>query len=282
MNRLVYLNGEILEFGNARISPEDRGFLFADGVYEVIRCYHGKLFFYTDHLNRLKYSLDQLRINNVSIDSFEEIILKLIEINGFQNEDATVYIQVTRGAYKRGLAFPPSDVLPTVYMSVSKVEPDEIAAKEGIKAVTVDDNRWARNDIKSIARLSNVLAHQEAIEKGAKVGIYLKNGYLTEGTHTGLFAVKKNIVITHPETNEILKSITRNIVTMLCSKLAIEIIEMPLKLSGVKDMDELFIVGTTPEITAVTQLDALVIGTGKPGQVTKKLQNEFSLLVNSL
>ncbi len=279
---ISYFNGKYLDKSEISISPDDRGFLFGDGVYEVIRSYHGKLFCFNDHMERLNYSLSQLRIEFRELDKLEGILNRIIHDNSLLDKDATLYIQITRGVYKRMLQFPSEPLKPTVYITPTIVDYDTDRQRTGINAYTVADHRWDRCDIKSITLLANVLSHQEAIEKGGQIGIYTMNDLITEGTHTSVFAVKGGKVLTHPANQQILSSITRKVVTNLCSNLYIDLIEHPIKIDDVYFVDELFIVGTTPEITPVVLLNDQKIGNGTPGKITQLLQAEFRKLVDLL
>lgn len=274
----VYFNSEYLKKEDVKISPDDRGFLFGDGAYEVIRCYHGNLFMFEDHINRLNYSLAELKIDCNTSD-FESVIRKLISINNFQNSDIVIYIQITRGVAPRSLAFPKEKTNATVYVTTSEINNVYYSYKEGIKAVFVDDIRWNRCDIKSVNLLANVIAHNQALEKNAQIGLFVKNGIITEGTHVGVFGVKNNCLVTHPSGKDILPSITRKVIFQLCEKLKIPILEEAVTIDNVFDLDELFVVGTSPEIAPVIFLEGKEFGNGKPGQITIRLQREFGDLL---
>lgn len=276
---IVFFNGKLIPKNEVRISPDDRGFLFGDGVYEVIRSYSGKLFMFTEHLNRMKYSLKELQINYPKISELEEVIHELIHLNSFQETDATVYLQITRGVAPRSLKFPDKNIEPTVYITVNQINEHYYLYKNGIKAILVDDIRWNRCDIKSINLLANVLCHNEAISKGAEIGLFVKDGIITEGTQVGVFGVKDGNLITHPSGNKILPSITRKVIFDLCKMLEITVKEQAIRPENVYYLDELFVVGTSPEIAPIIYLDKKIISTGKPGKITMRLQKAFSELV---
>jgi D-alanine transaminase len=275
---IVFFNGKFLEKEEVKISPDDRGFLFGDGVYEVIRCYFGKFFLFSEHIERMKYSLKELSIVYNEIEKLEPIAQELIKLNSFQQTDATVYIQITRGAAPRSLKFP-ENISPTVYLTLNKLHEQYKEFGKGIKAVLVDDIRWNRCDIKSINLLANVLAHNEALNKDAEIGLFVKNGIITEGTHVGLFGVKNGCLITHPSGKEILPSITRKVIFDLCKKLNIQVIEQAIKPENVYNLDELFVVGTSPEIAPILVLDKKNIADGRPGTTTLHLQKAFKELI---
>jgi len=281
-DRIAYFNGRFMSIDKIRISPNDRGFLFADGVYEVIRSYKGKLFMYNEHIDRLKYSLSELKINFHNTASLKGIILELLRRNKLENVDATTYIQITRGEYERMLKFPPADVPPTVYIVPKPIQLDEQTIIKGIKAVSVEDVRWGRCDIKTVALLPNALAHQQAIEQGADIGLFTKDGNITEGTHVSVFGVKNGSLITYPAGKHILPSITRKVVKQLCEELNLELIEKAISLDSISDIDELFVVGTTPEITPVISVNDIIIANGKPGNITLMLQKAFNRFVGEL
>lgn len=279
IDTIVFYNGVYMPKSEVRISPDDRGFLFGDGVYEVIRAYYGKLFRATDHIERLLNSLHQIRIQYPEIYSFEEVAKELLARNGLLKEDATVYIQITRGVSPRGLAFPKNEVAPTVYVMANKVNQQACLSDTGVVAHLVDDVRWLRCDIKATTLLANVLAHQESLDSGAVIGIFNKNGIITEGTHVGVFAVKNQKIFTHPSGSAILPSITRQVVIELCYTLNYEVIETPVSVEDLADLDELFIVGTTPEITPVIRIDEIIVNQGVVGPITRQIQQAFYQLV---
>ncbi|MFB0509180.1 MAG: D-amino-acid transaminase [bacterium] len=257
------------------LSPNDRGFMFADGAYEVIRTYNGKFFRLNEHLVRFKRSVDALRIDNRDIPLIETAIKELIKRNNLQSSDATIYIQVTRGVWQRSHAFPTEPVLPTVYIEASRFVPHKDDARLGIAAITVSDIRWARCDIKAIGLLPNVLARQQAVDNGAAEAIFVRDGILTEGTHTNVFGVQDGVVMTHPKTNYILAGITRDAVLGLCATNKIPFSETFILEHKLSDLEEMFLVGTTVEIMPVIKVNGKPIGKGRPGKITKALQVAF-------
>lgn len=257
------------------ISPNDRGFMFGDGAYEVVRTYYGKLFNLPEHLKRFKRSLDALRIDASDIPLIETAVKEILKRNNLQTGDATIYIQVTRGIWRRSHAFPTEPVQPTVYVEASRFIPHKDDAKKGVDAITVNDIRWARCDIKAIGLLPNVLARQQAVENGAAEAIFVRDGVLTEGTHTNVFGVHNGLVITHSKTNYILAGITRDAVINLCAALHIPFSESFIPESKLPELDELFLAGTTVEIMPVIKINGNPIGKGRPGKITKALQIAF-------
>ena len=275
---IVYFNGEFIPKEKVQVSPDDRGFLFADGAYEVIRSYEGKLFKLEEHLRRLARSLGELRIHYPGICELKEIAEKLIRINNLCKGQALIYIQVTRGKAQRTHFFPEEETIPTVYLAASVFHYDPQKLSEGIKIILVPETRWQRCDIKSVALLPNVLARQQAKERGADEAVFVRDGIITEGTHTNFFAVFEDKLFTHPVNNHILAGITRKVVLDLCSQLDISVEEIAIPETKLKEVDELMIVGTTTEITPVVQVGHLKIGNGKPGPITLELQRRFYLM----
>lgn len=276
---IVYFNGRYTEKENVRISPDDRGFLFADSVYEVVRSYQGHLFMFDEHMLRLQKNLDILRIDFKELEQIKPVMLEIITRNDLQKQDVTLYLQITRGAYpQRTLKFPEGEINPTIYIYVNQIIKDMSKYRNGIKVVSVEDKRWGLCHVKTTALVSNVLAQQEAIEKGGDMGVFIKNGLLTEGTHTSVFGIKNGVIYTHPTTNHILPSITRLVVMKLCKHLDIRLVEKAIDSSHIDSIDELFVVGTTPEVAPVIQFNNILIGKGSIGKTTQKLQIAFDAL----
>lgn len=277
----VYLNNEFLQMEKAKISPFDRGFLFADGVYESIRTYSGKLFKYAEHLNRLKRSLNEIRLPYNETEKIEKVIYELIKRNSIEDE-ALIYLQITRGlSIPRTHNFQEGDVNPTVFISATTIGTNAQEKKEGIKVSIQDDIRWQRCDIKSVSLLPVVLANQSAVDAGGKEAILNRDGIITEGSRTNFFAIKDKTVFTAPEGHLILSGITRKIVLELCNPLEIEAKEEFIKADELKTFNEFFITSTTKEVTPVIQIDDRIIGNGRPGELTLNLQNGFKELVDN-
>lgn len=272
---IVYFNGRLVPKEDVRISPDDRGFLLADGAYEVILSYDGRLFKAEEHLKRLERSLRELRIEGADVGSLKDAAERLIQVNDLENGDASLYIQITRGAAVRTHAFPGSETPPTVYVAASPFQLPREKCEHGIKVILVPDIRWTRCDIKSVALLPNVLVSQQAKEAGAAEAIFVRDGAVTEGAHTNFCAVFDGQLITYPKSHYILGGITREIVLGLCGELGIPFEEFPILESQLREADELMIVGTTTEIMPVIQVDGWQVGDGEPGPVTRRLQQAF-------
>ena len=266
----VFLNGEYIPREEAAISPDDRGFLFSDGVYEVVRAYDGRLFELRRHTDRLAASLDALKIRGAREREMGSVCEALLERNGLTDSDALVYLQVTRGAAPRTHRFPSPPVQPTVYACAWAFSPAH-PPEEGARVITVPDQRWARCDIKTVGLIPNCLASQAAREAAAEEAIFVRDGVALEGTHTNLFAVFRGAVRTAPLTNYILPGVTRAVVLEMCADLGYEVEEAPILLDELYGANEIFIVGTTAEVTPVTDLDGRAVGAGRPGKTSLRL-----------
>ena len=271
----VYLDGRFIDHTDAKISVDDRGFLFADGVYEVIRAYDGRPFLAEPHILRLRAGLAALRMDPAVADGVLQIADRLLDANDLRSADSTIYIQVTRGVAPRKHAFP-ADVPPTVYVMAKQfAQHPTTYFDEGVAAVAVPDTRWTRCDIKSISLLPNVLANQQARDAGAFEALFVKDGVLIEGSHSNLFGVIDGELVTYPECNYILGGITRRLVLALARELGIPAREGPIYSHRIEEVEELFLSGTTTEVMPVTILDGSPVGTGDPGPVTRRLLQAY-------
>jgi D-alanine transaminase len=272
---IVYVNGTFMPRAQARVSVEDRGFVFGDGVYEVLRVINGRLFASKFHNQRLERSLDGVRITLAKGDSparFVEIGKQLLKDNNLLKGEATLYMQITRGATTRAHNFPPPDIAATVYISVARFAPYADLAQSGAPAITHPDLRWARCDLKTLNLLPNVLASQTAKERGGFEAMLIRDGIVTEGTKTNFFGVVNGSLRTHPSDHHILPGITRSVLRDLARDLSIELDETPIKASEIPKLTELFLTGTTTDVMPVVKLDDKPVGKGKPGELTRKLQ----------
>jgi len=272
---IVYVNGSFVPRAEARVSVEDRGFVFGDGVYEVLRAINGRLFAPRFHNERLKRSLDGLRISLRGADTperFVEIGRQLLKDNDLLQGEATLYMQVTRGAATRVHNFPPDDVAPTVYISVARFTPYSDFARDGAPVISCPDLRWGRCDLKTLNLIPNVLASQTAKERGAFEAMLIRDGVITEGAKTNFFGVVDGSLRTHPCDTHILPGITRTVLRDLARELGIEFAETPIKAKEIPRLSELFLTGTTTDVMPVVTLDENPIGKGKPGELTRRLQ----------
>jgi D-alanine transaminase len=266
----AYFDGRFVPRDDVRLSPEDRGFLFSDGVYEVLRAYGGRLFEVRRHLDRLSASLAGMRIRGVDVPGMATLFEELLERNGLTSQDALVYLQLTRGAAPRTHRFPDPPVSPTVYAYAWSYSPDT-ALEDGGRAITVPDQRWARCDLKTVALIPNCMANQAARDAAADEALFVRDGVALEGTHTNLFAVFRGQVRTAPLTNYILPGVTRAVVLELCEEAGFEVAEEPIFADELYRADEVFIVGTTAEVAPIVDLDGQAIGAGRPGTFALEL-----------
>jgi D-alanine transaminase len=274
MTERVWLNGEIMPLSEAKIGVEDRGYQFADGVYEVIRIYNGRPFTLKEHIDRLARSCDGIDLPG-AIDR-EQLIQ---EIARFVEEchlvDGMVYVQVTRGVAPRNHLYPVPAPEATVLFYTRQLPP--VAAPgtaEGVRLQTVSDERWKRCWVKSIALLANVLAKNAAARAGADEAVFVEDGRVSECSASNLFAVIGGKVVTPPLNNKVLPGITRLVLTQICGQLGIEFVERPLKLEEFKAADELFITSTTRELGWVSHVDGNQLAS-KCGAVTLKLHQAY-------
>ena len=271
--QFFYFNNEILPEEKIKISPFDRGFQFADGIYETLRWDNGRLFRLDAHLARLERSLKEVKINFNGFSDLEGIISELVRLNNFTEPPLLVYLQITRGAfYPRQHFFPPEDVQPTVFISVTPIKRNLEALSLGVKVILEKDIRWTRCDIKSISLLPNILARQKAAEKNAAEAIFVRDGYITEGTHTNVFGVKGGKVYTAPLSGFILPGVTREVVIDICKQKNITVVDEPIAENEIQSYDEFMITGTISEVTPVIQIDKMKVRDGKPGRITLEIQ----------
>jgi D-alanine transaminase len=272
---IAYLNGQFLNKEDIKISPDDRGFLFADGIYEVVRWYQGEFYDIDGHLTRLKRSLKELRIKWDEEDSFPAISRELIKLNELQKEQALVYIQVSRGVAPRTHSFPANDVSPTIYAFASSTKADTIAIESGVSVLIKKEMRWSRCDIKSISLLPNTLCFQESKENGNYECVFVRDGLITEGTHSNIFFVINGALYTHPESEYILSGITRKNVIRIALDLGIPVKEKAVTETIIGNINEAFLAGTGVEITPVIMMGENIIGNGQPGPLTKSIMEKF-------
>jgi D-alanine transaminase len=278
MSETVFLNGEFIKKEDAKISPNDRGFIFADGVYEVAKYYYGKPFRYNDHLKRLERSLAEIEIEYNETDKLEAIFDELITRNNLKDKHAGVYLQITRGEHKRVHYFP-EKIQPTVYAFAFELPSFKDNLENGIRVITHDDIRWQRCDIKSVSLLPNTMLYNKAVKAGAGECVLIRDGMVTEATHSSVLGVKNGTVITRPLSNLILPGITRKVILEICTANQIPYEEREFSETEMLEMDELIIAGTGSEITPAIQVNDNMIGNGKPGKITRLLQDKFFDLV---
>jgi D-alanine transaminase len=272
---IAYFNGNFIPKDNIRISPDDRGFLFGDGIYEVMKWYGGFFFDTESHLARMKRSLREVRINWPEADTFPSIAIELIKINKLEESQALIYLQVTRGAAPRNHAFPDPEVQPTVYAFAREAAQTGTETVTGVKVILRKDIRWSRCDIKSVSLLANTLSFQEAHERGMKECIFVREGMITEGSRSNLFLVADGILYTHPESGYILSGVTRKNIIRLAKESGIIVKEVPFPEKDLGSIREAFISNTSAEVTPVTAFEGMQVGTGLPGPVTLQIHRKF-------
>lgn len=276
MSPLAYVNGELVPLDRAVVSVEDRGFLFADGIYEVIRVYGGRPFRLEDHLRRLEASARAIELPlPVPAEEIGRLARELLARNG--HAEATIYIQVTRGPAPRNHLFPEHPRPTLVIWSREYRGPAPEMLERGVAAVTVPDTRWAYCAVKTVGLLPNVLARQHAHRQGAYEAIFVRGGVVTEATASNVFAVRDGVVRTFPVDN-ILPGVTRTVVLELLGRLGVPVREEGVTLEELRAADEVFLTGTTTEVCGVTRLDGRPVGDGRVGPVTRRLQEEFRRL----
>lgn len=275
---IVYLNGQYLPLAEAKVSVLDRGFVFGDGVYEIVPVYSAKPFRLDEHLRRLQASLDGVRIANPHANAeWRERVLRLIEQQDFA--DQSVCIQVTRGTPSatplRDHPFPPG-VAPTVFMFAQPLVTASAAQKSaGASAVTAVDNRWLRCNIKAISLLANVLLRQQAVDAGCAETVMLRDGLLTEGATSNIFVVKAGVLRAPPPSNLMLTGITYDVVLELAAANAIPHELRAISEAEVRNADELWMTSSTREIMPIVQLDGAPVGAGVPGPLAQRMDGLY-------
>jgi D-alanine transaminase len=265
----VYLNGRFLPESEAGISPLDRGFLFGDAIYEVVRYDRGRAYRLAEHVERMRDGLSAIRLT-ASPDFFGPVGERLLAENGLSENDAFVYAQVSRGAAPRYHAFPPEGTTPTVFAFTRATDPPP--PPEGGRAILLTDERWGRCDIKSVNLLPNVLAAQKARDAGAMDAILVRDGFALEGTKANLFIVAKGIVRTAPNGPRILPGVTRTAAIEAARRLGLTVEERAFTLEEMFTAQEVFFASTTMWTYPLVSIEGRTIGSGKPGPVVRMLK----------
>ncbi|RUO79650.1 D-amino-acid transaminase [Pseudidiomarina taiwanensis] len=270
---IVYLNGSWVAAEDAKVSVFDRGFLFADGIYEVVTVYSGRPFLLDEHLQRLQRSLKALHLQHALDLDYRQLIAQLIERN--QVDNGLVYIQVTRGAEAQRSHLPQTEMTtPTIFATVSPLTP-HWDTPEPVRVCLLEDIRWLRCDIKSISLLGNIMLKQEAANRGGAEAILHRNGSITEGTSANYFAVRDGKLWTAPADHLILPGITRIWTIELARQCGIEVIEQAFTVNDLDTLDELFLTSSSREIQPVAQIDDKIIAAGRVGPITQRLIEAF-------
>lgn len=274
MPETAFINGRFLPLAEASVSIEDRGFQFGDGVYEVIRTYGGRPFQLEAHLARLNRSAEGIGLHQpYSVDRWRGYIQEGLRLAAFP--EAKIYVQLTRGAAPRDHTYA-QDLEPTIVMTIRELPPLASGLQRaGVEAMTVEDIRWGRCDIKSVNLLANVLARQQAKQAGVFEAILVKNGEVTEGSVSNVIIVENRTLITAPEGTRILSGVTREVVLALARSEGLEIKERYPSQGQLYGASEVFLTGTTVEVLGVIRIDGKPIGDGEPGPVTRSLAKRF-------
>lgn len=274
MAQIVYLNGRFLPLEEATVPVLDRGFIFGDGIYEVIPVYSHHPFRLQEHLRRLQYSLDGIRLANPHSDAaWGELIRELVAHN--EGEDQYVYLQLTRGVARRDHAFP-AHVTPTVFMMSSPLlPPAQELCERGVAAVSASDNRWDRCDIKVTSLLANVLLRQLAVDAGAMETVLFREGILTEGASSNIFAVEHGVILAPPKDHHMLPGITYDLVLELAAADGIPVEVGKFTEARIRAADELWLTSSTREVQPITTLDGQPVGSGKPGALFRRVHTLY-------
>jgi D-alanine transaminase len=272
MPELAYVNGSFLPIEEAMVPVEDRGYQFGDAVYEVIASYDGHLLFMNEHMTRLERSLKELAFPQVSIDQVRSAVIELFDRAKIKR--AEIYLQISRGVAPRTHAFPENPDTQFIMTARKVPEVPESIRQQGAKAITVDDLRWGRCDIKTVQLLYNALAKQKALDSGAFDAIFISaENIAREATSSNLFIANDGKLITHPLTPNILPGVTRGKIIEICGEKKISISEQFYSKEILLKSDEVFLTGTISEVLPIVEVDASKIGNGKVGTITKQLSD---------
>ena len=282
-NPTVYVNGAFVPLLEAKVSVLDRGFIFGDGIYEVVPIYHGQPFRMKEHLDRLDRSLAKIEITPpMGRQEWLDLVTGLVALEPSQ-DCAMVYIQVTRGVAKRDHAFPNPPVQPTVFaMLAPMTPPSQTVREQGLRAISLEDERWLHCDIKSVSLLGNVLAKQAAVKAGVDEVVQFRGDYLTEGASCNIWLVKNQAVYAPPKDNLVLEGIRYGLLEELCREQGIDFHLAPIHRTAVTEADELMLSSATREILPVVLLDQQSIGTGQPGPIYKRLRRAYDERIAAL
>jgi D-alanine transaminase len=284
-NPTVFLNGQWQPLSEAKVSVLDRGFIFGDGIYEVVPAYSKRPFRIESHLNRLMRSLTAIRIRSpYDKEQWAALFHEVVTRNA--GDDQFVYIQVTRGVAKRDHAFPNPEVTPTVFaMSTAFHQPSQKIREEGVAVVTLPDERWLHCDIKSTALLGNVLARQSAADRGVMEGVMFRDGFLTEGSSSNVWMVKDGVLCAPIKNHLVLEGVRYGLFEELAAKLGIPLQIRRIRQAEVAGADELMISSATKEVLPVVKMDSRLVGhashAGKPGPIYKKLRQAYDEAINA-
>ncbi|MGN6455762.1 MAG: D-amino acid aminotransferase [Achromobacter mucicolens] len=278
----VYLNGEFLRVDEAKVSVLDRGFIFGDGIYEVVPVYQGNAFRMAEHLDRLDRSLAALRIAQpFDRSGWINLIEQLLDRSNL--DTCIVYLQVTRGVAKRDHPFPSPAVTPTVFGMIAAWSPPTAAQRaQGLSAISIPDERWLHCEIKSVSLLGNVLAKQQAVDAQVDEVLQFRDGYLTEGASTNIWVVSGGKLLAPPKNNLILEGIRYGLMGELAAEAGIPFESRRISQAEVEQADELMLSSATKEVLAIVSLDGKPVGSGKPGPVFEQLRAGYDARIAAL
>ena len=270
MVQIVHLNGRFMPLEEATVPVLDRGFIFGDGVYEVIPVYSRRPFRLAEHLRRLQHSLDGIGLQNPHADAeWGALLQQLIDQN--EGEDQYLYLHITRGVAKRDHAFP-KGVAPTVFMMSSLLVPPAAELKaSGVTAITAQDNRWLRCDIKAISLLPNVLLRQQAVAAGTMEAVLVREGFMTEGSASNIFVVQNGVILAPPKNNLMLPGITYDLILELAAAEQMPFKVGPVPEAALRSADEIWLTSSTREVLPITVLDGKPVGRGQPGPLFQRM-----------
>ena len=276
MSEIVYLNGEFMPLEAARIPVLDRGFIFGDGVYEVVPVYSRRPCRIAEHLRRLQHSLDGIRLANPLTDAqWTALMTDIVAKNESAGEDQSVYLQVTRGVAKRDHAFP-KDVKQTVFMMSSPLTtPSQEQIDHGAAAITAADFRWLKCDVKSVSLLGNCLLRQMAVDAGATETILFRDGKLTEASASNVFVVKNGVLLAPPKNHLVLPGITYDVVLEIARAREFEVEVRDISEAETRGADEIWVTSSTKEVLAITTLDGKPVGDGAPGMLFRRMHTLY-------
>lgn len=275
---MILINDRFIPESEASVSYMDRGYYFGDGIYEVFRVYNRRLYEKSAHYERLKRTASEVKLRLPDpIEVIDARLTELLERSGVR--DGILYVQITRGVAPRSHTFPPSDTKPVLMAYCNELERPISKMQGGISAITLTDIRWLRCDLKTLNLLGSVLAKQEAAEAGADDVILHRDGIVTECSASNLMIIKDGEVWTHPANHLILHGITRAVVLRLAAESGITAHETAFSLETLRHADEVFLTGTTMELFPIVTIDGVSVGGGKPGPVTRKLQQLFEATI---
>lgn len=276
----ILINESFVEESEAKVAFNDRGYNFGDGIYEYVRIYDNKLFTAKEHFERLLRSAGEIGLElDHTVASLTELVRELAQVNNVTN--GGVYMQVTRGAAPRDHAFPTPPVAPVLTAFVKSYERPFKALEEGVSVVTTDDIRWLRCDIKSLNLLGNVLAKEYATKYNATEAVQHRDGTVTEGASSNVYAIKDGVVYTHPANNLILNGITRQVIKWICEDEQITFKDEAFSVEFLKGADEVIISSTSAEVMPVVKIDGELVKDGQVGPITRRLQEGFERYIRS-